>query len=77
LSYIDFDNCGKLLLMMKEHKKTCACTASHGNESFNYACAKMFNTSYSGSLIRAQLEDLNGNTVKEYTLKLPLISRLE
>ncbi|KAK0066941.1 hypothetical protein Bpfe_003676 [Biomphalaria pfeifferi] len=77
LSIIDFDECGNLSFMLEhKNKKICACTGSL-NDMFNYTCAKRVNTSDSGSIIRVFLENLNGQSVIDVSLRFPLVSKEE
>ncbi|KAI8780196.1 hypothetical protein BgiBS90_019390, partial [Biomphalaria glabrata] len=75
-AHIAFDDCGKPPLKT-EVLEVCACTSEVGNKSFTYLCAMTFNTSYSGSIINAFLEYLNGSHAKDVLLKLPAINKEE
>ncbi|KAK0066946.1 hypothetical protein Bpfe_003681 [Biomphalaria pfeifferi] len=75
---IAFNYCGQLSLKTKELEEiVCGCTSVVGNKSFTYLCAMTFNTSYSGSIINAFLEDIDGIHVQDLRLKLPAINKEE
>ncbi|XP_055866479.1 uncharacterized protein LOC106074040 isoform X2 [Biomphalaria glabrata] len=77
-AHIAFDDCRELSLKTKVLEEiVCACTSKVGNKSFTYLCAMTFNTSYSGSIINAFLEYLNGSHAKDVLLKLPAINKEE
>ncbi|XP_055865712.1 uncharacterized protein LOC106074032 isoform X1 [Biomphalaria glabrata] len=74
LSLIDFEECGKQLVKTQVCAYMCSNT---GYKSFNYNCAKAFNSSDNESIISVQIHDKDGGIVEENLLKLPSFSKEE